>query len=247
MMDFSSGWGTSTSGEREDSWAGGRRTPGWRGMGALRGSPPPPQDAVPSQTGAPAHTFGVQQARHPQVPLGHGESLVQVLQVALAIHPVHVDQHGPVGSGNGSVRVPPGTTQQLARGSVPAAALPPRLADSRARGRRQRPPPVLPHGVGFQQVWAPVVWRNPRDSGSTPAGAACTARASAEPPKHPARPRHTPARPCTQPKGTGSQGHPNGPKHGPQSRQTPRSHCGAGGNPGPPSPAGGPSPVPTAP
>lgn len=91
MMDFSSGCATSTSAGREGLGWG---TSWWGGMGLRRGTPQFP----------PARTFGVQQPRHPQIPLGHGEGLVQVLQVALAVHPAHVDQHRPAGGGQqGSV------------------------------------------------------------------------------------------------------------------------------------------------
>lgn len=51
--------------------------------------------------GAVAHTLGVQETCNPQVPLCYRESLVQVLQVGLTIHLVHVDEHGPGGKGAG--------------------------------------------------------------------------------------------------------------------------------------------------
>lgn len=48
-----------------------------------------------------AHTLRVQETCNPQVPLCYRESLVQVLQVGLTIHLVHVDEHGPGGKGAG--------------------------------------------------------------------------------------------------------------------------------------------------
>ena len=53
------------------------------------------------EEGAVAHTLGVQETCNPQVPLCYRESLVQVLQVGLTIHLVHVDEHGPGGKGAG--------------------------------------------------------------------------------------------------------------------------------------------------
>lgn len=79
MIDFSSGWGTSTSVGEVSQWG-----------------PPCKQQGGAGRRGS-ARTLRVQEPCHSQVPLCHREGLVQVLQVGLTIHLVHVDKHGPVG------------------------------------------------------------------------------------------------------------------------------------------------------
>ena len=48
-----------------------------------------------------ARTLRVQETGHSQVPLRHGEGLVQILKIGLTIHLVHVDEHGPGDTGAG--------------------------------------------------------------------------------------------------------------------------------------------------
>lgn len=42
-------------------------------------------------------TLRVQQSGDTQILLSYGEGLIQVLQVGLSVHPVHIDQHGSAG------------------------------------------------------------------------------------------------------------------------------------------------------
>lgn len=88
MMDFSSGWGTSTSGEEK----GGRECC----------AAPPKGDPRPAHGAAHPGTFRVQEPRHTQVVFSHREGLLQVLHIALVVDLVHVNQHWPAeGRGGG--------------------------------------------------------------------------------------------------------------------------------------------------
>lgn len=151
-MDFSSGCGTSTSGGTGGGQTG--RDPKWLRVpteaAATPRTPSPCRSVGTRGNGWRAPTFRVQQARHPQVPLSHGEGLVQVLQVALAVHLVHVDEHGPAGRGQGALSCcPPAEDPPVGGGQALHRQLL-SLQGSRGHGQ-QHPPPPLPHGTRFWQ------------------------------------------------------------------------------------------------
>lgn len=92
MMDFSSGWGTSTSNGR--SGKNGKSFP--QVVFKIKKSLYLQRNRVyiGTSVNGPCPTLWVQQTRHSQVSLRHTKGLLQVLQVGLSVHSAHVDESG---------------------------------------------------------------------------------------------------------------------------------------------------------
>lgn len=103
-----------------------------------------------------AHTLRVQETCNPQVPLCYRESLVQVLQVGLTIHLVHVDEHGPGDKGAGGAgRQGHGSSEAPWEGQhTERPFADPRDTESPAHGHPEKQPPT----------WHPCAGPGPRSS-----------------------------------------------------------------------------------